>query len=167
MNICNSVRVNECVTGSVAALQAEVINLRAKIDALTKSGCNNRKSMGDLKSPPYRSPQRQPLTPTRHSVFSGDKENIVTHRNTYEKIDNNAELIQINRELEDLLEGKETLVIEKDKEIMILKEALEKYQYEIETIREMDEGRFGHAKILMSTLDGLKRENEYLEIEVR
>jgi hypothetical protein len=166
MNICNSARVNECVTGSITALQAEVLSLRARIEALSKTNSHHSSSLDGLRLSPFRSPPRQPLTPTRLSVSCEDKENVVIHRNPGEKVEHSAELVKINRELEDLLDEKETSALEKDKEIFGLKEQLEKHQYEIETLREMDEGRFGHTKILMATLESLKRENENLEIEV-
>lgn len=140
--------MNECVTGSMAALQAEVLSLRGQIEALSRPTV--------IKLSPSRSP-KQPLTPIEF-----DKENKICGSSS----DTHLGLLRINRELEDILEEKEALIIEKDREISNLKETVEKYHYELETIREVNQGRFGHAKILMTTLDELKRENENFIAEV-
>jgi hypothetical protein len=154
MNIRNTTRVNECVTGSMAALQAEVMSLRGQIEALSRPS--------EAKPSPLRSPKR-PLTPIGPPSSSfDDKENRAMNSGGVQ----DRELIQINRELEDMLEEKETLIIAKDREISCLKETVEKCRYELETIREVNEGRFGHAKVLMLTLEELKRENENLIAEV-
>jgi hypothetical protein len=168
MNIRNSTRVNESVSGSMVALQAEVLSLRGQIEALSRAKLETRMS-------PFRSPKR-PLTPIGSPSRFDDKENRVINicatASTSSPAcasdrDSNLELIKINRELEDLLEEKEALVAERDGEILRLKEAMEKCEYEAETLREASEGRFGHANVLISTLGDLERDNRNLITEVR
>lgn len=44
---------------------------------------------------------------------------------------------------------------------------LEKSQCENEARQQIEEGRFSHTKILMSTIDELKKSNENLSTEVK
>lgn len=160
MNICNTTFVNECVTGSSSALQAEVLALRAQLEILKGSKIL---PLRNAKCSPSCSPQRSP-NPPKISFDQENKENYVFSNR--QKDTGNQELLKINRELEDLLEEKENLIGHKVCEIESLKDTLERHKYELEMVREMDTGRFGHTKILMKTLEEMKRENENLSVEV-
>lgn len=77
-----------------------------------------------------------------------------------------SQAMRLHRELEDIIDSKDVIIAEKDKEIQKLQEMVEKVQYESEARKQIEEGKFTHTKILMSTLDELNKTNETLSNEV-
>jgi hypothetical protein len=82
-------------------------------------------------------------------------------------VETSIELTRVNRELEDLLDRKDAILNEKEKQILSLTEALKRSQYEKETIKNVETGRFAHTKILLLSLEELKKDNENLQVEIQ